>query len=101
MFGEEYGSVLGSGTCQRCGSQAKLRGLQRVNTKIIICHTCCPKCHLVQFTGFTSVNEVAYQAVKQKLEGLLANAQHPATKAVISKRLERLAQNKRFDDLGL
>lgn len=100
MF-EEYGAILGSGTCARCGSKSKLRGLQRVNTHIVVCHATCNKCHLVQFTGFTSVDELAYQAVKQKFEKLLEKSESPSVKAQISKNLEKLAANKELRDLGL
>ena len=101
MFGEEFGSVIGSGTCPRCGSVSRLRGLQRANTNIIVCHVTCNKCHYVQLSGFTSIQALAHEAVKDKLEKIRDQTDNPIVKLKIEHQLEMLEKKKKFEDLGL
>lgn len=101
MYGIEFGPVMGYSTCPRCDSQAALRGLRRKNTDIIVITLACNKCHKHTVAGFTSVQSVAQEEVRKKLEAMKEVAKHPATIRRLDAKLKKLERIKALHDLGL
>lgn len=93
--------LMGRASCPRCNSQAYLRGLQRINTEIIVVNLVCEKCHKIQLAGFTSVSALAHQEVVDKLLALRRSTTDLETIRRLDYKLELLKKNKRLNDLLL
>lgn len=102
LFGQEYGSRIGSETCPRCNAaNVALRALQRGETHILVVHLVCHKCHLVQYHGLTTIENLELRSKEVKLERALARAKTKDMKRAILAKLRAIEERRRVSELGL
>ncbi len=101
-FGNQYGDVIDHIECPRCGSElAVVRSRQRSLREFYELHITCEKCHLVKFKGMTSSTLLATRKMKRTLVNLRNKAAPEISRLVLDRKIAKLEEKERMNEIGL
>jgi hypothetical protein len=98
IFGSEFGEVIDHVACTRCEAPAVIRSRKRAE-HLFERHLTCHKCHLIEFYGLVTEDNLTDEKLLVKLKALREKAKGRTQKDRIDRKITKVEERMKLHEL--